>query len=356
LNVIRNILFLFALLWIPESHTHQWVGFLILSWTISQLIESPFLLSSIQPLSKIFGVLNLILETKVFILIIPFIHQRQIFFISLKLPSGFQISSESDFVLFNFIYFEIFLICFQYLNLINSFHYFNGKNAEIDDPVKLVEPVKNQSTNENTLMTDLQSKLEKVNLELNLNKIDHSKLIEVVENLTLKLSIYESLICEIRPQTTLRELRGKVKEDIPKLEHEIKANQPNLEEITFTSNSSPLPISNSPSVGPSTPKGEKFKRSNTISETDSLHGDQSSLSMKIVGKRKGTEVQVIDVPDDSDDETERDFNENDMNEMLSETNGSGEKKNKDVAFSEKILSSLTAGIKVAVKKRNTKPL
>jgi hypothetical protein len=280
----------------------------------------------------------------------PYIHQRQIFFITLKLPIGFKVSSETDFVLFNFIYFEIFLICFQILDFFNNFHYFHGNSFE------MIEPVKIQLTNENSLVEDLQNqlkdsqgKLEQVNLELSINKIDHSKLIEVVESMTLKLSIYESLICEIRPQTTLRELRGKVKQEIPKLEHQIKGNQSNLEEISFVSTLSPLPISNSSSI--ENTKGDKPKRKNSnSSDTDSLHGDQSSMSMKIVGKRKGTEVQVIDVHEESDDETERDFNENDMNEMLSETNGTGEKKNKEVAFSEKILNSLTAGIKVSVSK------
>jgi hypothetical protein len=121
----------------------------------------------------------------------PYIHQRQIFFITLKLPIGFKVSSETDFVLFNFIYFEIFLICFQILDFFNNFHYFHGNSFE------MIEPVKIQLTNENSLVEDLQNqlkdsqgKLEQVNLELSINKIDHSKLIEVVESMTLKLSIY----------------------------------------------------------------------------------------------------------------------------------------------------------------------
>eukprot|EP01080_Neovahlkampfia_damariscottae_P000046 gene46-4296_t len=292
-----------------------------------------------------FYVLEMFTEVKVFIFMVPFIHQRQIFFTSLNsfLPSGFHVSPENDFVLFNFLYLEIVLICCQ---IFDFWIYFSEQK---------LEPVKNEPIKSNdSLLKELQRKLEESETKIKTVtqdfKSNESKLIEVVENLTLKCSIYESFICEVRPETSIQELREKVREaEKSRLNPENKGT-PNLEEFlisssrpnTFRSKTHSLIEQNS---------DEKLEILTPKNRSKSAFDPDFTEGMKIVGqnltKKKVVEVQVIEGDDSDDDDTERDFNENDMNQMLSES--VGEKKNKEVAFSEKILNSLTVGIKVAMK-------
>jgi hypothetical protein len=207
---------------------------------------------------------------------------------------------------------------------------------------------------------------------------------EVVENLTRKCTIYERLILEQHPETELNELREAVQEEIEKTkaeikmtpqEYEIQRNH-NLEEISIltstpTKSSSMIQVPGlfqldfdvrsffffkilkKEDYSPKSPKVSGQKSSlNNLFAPKSTKGPASprlekrstvSTSKQEIKKKEKVTAQAVEAHDSDDEETE--FSENDMLQMMqSET----EKKNKDVAFSEKILNSLTIGVKVSV--------
>ena len=118
-------------------HENHWVGLMLFSWIISDIFRYPFYLLNTWKISPFWlnflrysnffyqYPLNLISETNVFILMVPFIHKRKIFYLTLNmiLPIDYQVSIENNIILFNYLYFEILLKSYGILKFWNNYQY-----------------------------------------------------------------------------------------------------------------------------------------------------------------------------------------------------------------------------------------
>jgi hypothetical protein len=131
-KVLRRSLLLPVFLMVPEVHQHYWTGLMIFSWIISDIIRYPFyFLNSWKILPNWLKFLrysnfyyqyplNIISETKLFILMVPYIHQREIFYISLKMLLPFDILN-SDILIFNYLYLEILIKSYGILRFFENY-------------------------------------------------------------------------------------------------------------------------------------------------------------------------------------------------------------------------------------------
>jgi very-long-chain (3R)-3-hydroxyacyl-CoA dehydratase len=127
-KVLRRSLFLPVFLMVPEVHQQYWTGLVIFSWTISDILRYPFyLLNSWKILPNWLKFLrysnfyyqyplNIISETKLFILMVPFIHQREIFNVSVNIPF-----LNSDILIFNYLYLEILIKSYGILKFFGNY-------------------------------------------------------------------------------------------------------------------------------------------------------------------------------------------------------------------------------------------
>jgi hypothetical protein len=131
-KVLRRIQLYPALLLIQEVHVNTWLGLTLLSWMISDVIRYPFYLLNTWKIcpkwlkwlrySNFYYQypLNIISETQLFILMAPYILEREIFFIH------FTFQNEK-FVIFNYLYFEILWKSHRILKFIKNYSTLNDE-------------------------------------------------------------------------------------------------------------------------------------------------------------------------------------------------------------------------------------
>jgi hypothetical protein len=131
-KVLRRIQCYPALILIPEVHKNTWLGLTLLSWMISDVIRYPFYFLNTWKIcpkwlkwlrySNFYYQypLNIISETKLFILMAPYILEREILFIH------FTFQNEK-FVIFNYLYFEILWKSNRILKFIKNYSTLNDE-------------------------------------------------------------------------------------------------------------------------------------------------------------------------------------------------------------------------------------